>query len=92
MVQSGTSWVAPEDIERIGTETTDTKLAAQQVKDLDERNKHPKVVTADSRYRDRYFLGAFAGLEKTNELVRLQNNQKLSQEPEPKPEGSYNFV
>jgi len=88
LVQSGTSWVAPEDIERIGTETTDTKLAARQVKDLEERNKHPKVVTADSRYRDRHFLGAFADLENTHALVRLQNNQKLSQEPAPKPEGS----
>lgn len=88
LVQSGTSWVAPEDIERVDTETTDTKLAAQQVKDLDERNKHPKVVTADSRYRDRYFLGAFAGLENTHALVRLQNNQKLSHEPVPKPQGS----
>lgn len=88
LVQSGTSWVAPEDIERIGTESSDTKLAAQQVKDLDERNKHPKVVTADSRYRDKYFLGAFAELENTHALVRLQNNQKLSQEPAPKPEGS----
>ena len=58
---SGTSWVAPEDVERISTATTDTKLAAQQVKDLSERNKRPKVVTADSRYRDKHFLGAFAG-------------------------------
>jgi hypothetical protein len=33
-------------------------------------------------------LGAFAGLENTFALVRLQNNQKLSQEPLPKPEGS----
>jgi hypothetical protein len=88
LVQSGTSWVAPEDIERISTETTDTKLAAQQVKDLAVRNKHPKVVTADSRYRDKHFLSAFAGLENTHGLVRLQNNQKLSQEPVPKPEGS----
>ena len=88
LVQSSTSWVAPEDIGRVGTETTDTKLAAQQVKDLDERNKHPKVVAADSRYRDRYFLGAFAGLENTHALVRLQNNQKLSQEPVPKPKGN----
>lgn len=88
LVQSGTSWVAPEDVERISTETTDTKLAARQVKDLDERNKRPKVVAADSRYRDRHFLGAFAGLENTHALVRLQNNQKLSQEPVPKPEGS----
>ena len=88
LVQSGTSWVAPEDIERVSTETTDTKLAAQQVKDLAERNRQSKVVTADSRYRDKHFLGAFAGLENTYALVRLQNNQKLSQAPEPKPKGS----
>jgi hypothetical protein len=88
LVQSGTSWVAPEDIERIGTETTDTRVAAQQVKDLALRNQRPKVITADSRYRDKQFLGAFAGLETTYALVRLQNNQKLSQEPEPKPKGS----
>jgi len=88
LVQSGTSWVAPEDMERIGTETTDTKVAAQQVKDLAVRNKRPKVITADSRYRDKHFLGAFAALEDTYGLVRLQNNQKLSQEPIPKPKGS----
>jgi hypothetical protein len=88
LVQSGTSWVAPEDVERIGTATTDTKLAAQQIKDLAVRNQRPKVVTADSRYRDKHFLGAFAGLENTYALVRLQNNQKLSQEPKPKPAGS----
>ncbi len=88
LVQSGTSWVAPEDIERIGTDTTDTKVAAKQVKDLAVRNKCFKVVTADSRYRDKHFLGAFAGLENTYALVRLQNNQKLSQVPTPKPQGS----
>jgi hypothetical protein len=88
LVKSGTSWAAPEDVERISTATTDTKLAAQQVKALAVRNKRPKVVTADSRYRDKHFLGAFAGLENTYALVRLQNNQKLSQEPQPKPEGS----
>ncbi len=88
LVQSGTSWAAPEDVERISTASTDTKLAAQQVKDLAVRNKHPKVIAADSRYRDKHFLGAFAGLENTYALVRLQNNQKLSQEPQPKPEGS----
>jgi len=88
LVQSGTSWVAPEDIERIGTATTDTKVGAQQVRDLAIRNLRPKVITADSRYRDKHFLGAFMDLENTYALVRLQNNQKLSQEPEPKPEGS----
>ena len=88
LVQRGTSWVAPEDMQRIGTETTDTKVAAQQVRDLAVRNPHPKVITADSRYRDKHFLGAFAGLENTFALVRLQNNQKLSQQPQPKPKGS----
>lgn len=88
LVQSGTSWVAPEDLERVSSETTDTQLAAQQVKDLEARNKRPKVVTADSRYRDRHFLGAFTGLENTYALVRLQNNQKLSQEAVLKPKGS----
>jgi hypothetical protein len=88
LVQSGTSWVAPEDIERIGTQTTDTKIAAQQVKELAVRNPRPKVITADSRYRDKHFLGVFAGLENTFALVRLQNNQKLSQEPLSKPAGS----
>ena len=88
LVQSGTSWVAPEDIERIGTQTTDTKVAAQQVKNLAERNQRPKVITADSRYRDKHFLGTFAILENTYALVRLQNNQVLSQEPVPKPKGS----
>jgi hypothetical protein len=88
LVQGGTSWVAPEDIQRISTTTTDTKVAAQQVKALALRNQHAKVITADSRYRDRHFLDAFANLENTYALVRLQNNQKLSQEPVPKPEGS----
>jgi len=88
LVQSGTSWAAPEDITRISTDTTDTKVAAQQIKDLAERNKQPKVITADSRYRDKHFLGAFANLPNTYALVRLQNNQKLSQEPLPKPPGS----
>ena len=55
LVQSGTSWVAPEDNERIRTDTTDTKVAAQQVKALAVRNQRPKVITADSRYRDKYF-------------------------------------
>ncbi len=88
LVQGSTSWVAPEDIERISTQTTDTKVAAQQVKNLAVRNQRPKVITADSRYRDQHFLGAFVGLANTVALVRLQNNQKLSQAPVPKPNGS----
>jgi hypothetical protein len=74
LVQSGTSWVAPEDIRRISTATTDTRLAAQQVQELAARHRRPIVITADSRYRDKHFLGAFATLENIFALVRLQNN------------------
>jgi hypothetical protein len=88
LVQNGTSWTAPEDIERISTASTDSQVAAHQVKALAEGNKQRKVIVADSRYRDKHFLGIFADLENTYALVRLQNNQKLSQEPRPKPEGS----
>jgi hypothetical protein len=88
LVQSGTSWVAPADVQRISTQSTDTKLAAEQVQALARRNPRPKVITADSRHRDRHFLGIFAHLENTFALVRLQNNQKLSETPVPKPKGS----
>jgi len=88
LVQSGTSWVAPTDVQRIRTKSTDTKLAAEQVQALARRDLHPKVITADSRYRDRHFLGIFAHLENTFALVRLQNNQKLSEVPVPKPSNS----
>lgn len=88
LVQSGTSWVAPTDVQRIRTQSTDTKMAAEQVQALAGRNPCPKVITADSRYRDRHFLGIFAHLKNTFALVRLQNNQKLSQAPDPKPEGN----
>jgi hypothetical protein len=88
LVKPGTSWVAPLDVERIRTESTDTKLAAEQVQALARRNPRRKVITADGRHRDRHFLGIFAHLENTYALVRLQNNQKLSQVPVPKPKGS----
>lgn len=88
LVKPGTSWVAPLDVERIRTESTDTKLAAEQVQALARRNPRRKVITADSRHRDRHFLGIFTRLENTYALVRLQNNQKLSQAPVPKPKGS----
>jgi hypothetical protein len=88
LVEPGTSWAAPEDVKRISTETTDTKVAAEQVTGLAGHDKALKVVTADSRYRDKYFLSAFVDLKNTYALVRLQNNQTLSEKPTPKPEGS----
>jgi hypothetical protein len=88
LVETGTSWTAPLDVRRISTRSTDTKVGAEQVQALARRNPHRKVITADSRHRDRHFLGVFAHLENTYALVRLQNNQKLSQAPIPKLEGN----
>ncbi len=88
LVEPGTSWVAPEDVKRIGSETTDTKVAAEQIIGLAGHNKALKVIAADSRYRDKHFLSAFVDLENTYALVRLQNNQTLSEKPTPKPKGS----
>lgn len=87
LVQAGTSWTAPLDVRRVSTQSTDTKLGAEQVQALVRRNPHLKVIAVDSRYRDKHFLGVFAHLENSYALVRLQNNQKLSERPLFKPRG-----
>lgn len=88
LVETGTSWTAPLDVQRVSAQSTDTKSAAGQVQALARRNPKAKVITAYSRYRNRHFLSVFAPLENTHALVRLQNNQKLSEAPLPKPAGS----
>ena len=88
LVQAGTSWTAPLDVRRVSTQSTDTKTGAEQVQALARRNPHLKVIAIDSRYRDRHFVGVFAHLENTYALVRLQNNQKLSERPVLRPQGS----
>ena len=88
LIQCGTSWVAPVDIERISTETTDTKLAAVQVQELDLRDGQPKVIVADSRYEERHFLGIFEHFQHTFGLIRLHGNRVLYEQPQQKPKGS----
>jgi len=63
LMNIGTSWVAPVDIERIDTQTTDTKVAAVQVQELDVCDPQAKVIVADSRYEDHQFLGIFERLK-----------------------------
>ncbi|MDZ7622477.1 MAG: hypothetical protein U5O69_09050 [Candidatus Competibacteraceae bacterium] len=76
----------------IGTETTDTKVGSDnKSKDLAEQESSiPRSIhRTDSRYRDQALPGRVCRVgADTYALVRLQNNQKLSQEPVPKPEGS----
>jgi hypothetical protein len=88
LINFGTSWVAPVDIERIDTEATDTKVAAVQVQELDVHDPQAKVIVADSRYEDRLFLGIFEGLKHTFGLIRLHSNRVLFEEPQQKPAGS----
>lgn len=88
LVNFGTSWVAPVDIERIDTKTTDTKVAAVQVQALDEHDPQAKVIVADSRYEDRLFLGIFESLKYTWGLIRLHSNRVVYEEPQKKPTGS----
>jgi hypothetical protein len=88
LVNFGTSWVAPVDIERIDTEATDTKVAAVQVQELDVHDPQAKVIVADSRYEGRLFLGIFENLKHTLGLIRLHSNRVLYEEPQQKPSGS----
>jgi Transposase DDE domain len=88
LVNFGTSWVAPVDIERIDTKATDTKVAAVQVQELELHDPQAKVIVADSRYEDHLFLGVFERLKHTFGLIRIHSNRVLSEAPVPKPKGS----
>ncbi len=88
LINFGTSWVAPVDIERIATQTTDSRVAAVQVQELDLRDAHRKVIVADSRYEEHLFLGIFKPLKQTFGLIRISSNRVLYEEPVPKPKGS----
>lgn len=88
LINFGTSWVAPVDVERIETEAADTRTAAVQVQELDLRDPHRKVIVADSRYEEHRFLGIFEHLKHTFGLIRISSNRILSEAPVPKPKGS----
>ena len=85
LMNIGTSWVAPVDIERIDTQATEAKVAAVQVQELDVRDPQAKVILADSRYEDHQFLGIFERLKQTFGLIRLHSNRVLFEEPKKKP-------
>jgi len=88
LINLGSSWVAPVDVERISTEATDTKVAAVQVQELDLCDQEAKVMVADRRYEDHLFLGIFKHLKRTLGLVRLHSNRVLYEAPQQKPAGS----
>lgn len=50
LVKQGTSWVAPQDIQRVSCTSTDSEVAVEQVMRLDKLNDRRKAVVADSLY------------------------------------------
>lgn len=87
LVNSGSSWAAPVDIQRVDTRMTDSQVAVVQVKELDQRNLHPKVVVGDSLYGNQVFLRVFLLLKETFALVRLRSNLVFYEQPAPRPKG-----
>ena len=81
--QWGTSWCLPQDVERISTDTTDSKVAAEQVKKLDQKSDRPKVVVADSLYGNYHFLSVLMVVTTIFALMHLRSNRVLYEEPSP---------
>jgi hypothetical protein len=88
LVKQATSWVAPLDVRRVKSESTDSKTAVEQVELLDKQNNRPKVVVADSLYANKVFLAVFLVVKHTFALVRLRSTTNLCEEPKPKAPGS----
>jgi hypothetical protein len=87
LVGGRTSWVAPQDVQRIKPASSEGATAAEPVKALDQRSTQPKVVVADSRYASVVFLAVFRVTQTLAVLVRLRNHQVLYEQPHPKPQG-----
>jgi hypothetical protein len=59
LVNWGTSWVAPVDIQRVDSRLSDSQVGAVQVAEADVRNPKQKVIVADSLYGNHIFLAVF---------------------------------
>jgi hypothetical protein len=88
LVQRGTSWTAPVDIQRVETSLTDSQVASVQVQELDQRHPKPKVVVADSLYGNHRFLAIFLLVQNVFALVRLRSNLIFYGPPKPHPKGT----
>ena len=75
------SWCMPQDIERVKSTATDSEVAVEQVKRLDEQGPSLKAVVADSLYCNAIFLGVFLVVETVVALVRIRSNRVRYEEP-----------
>jgi len=87
LVNWGTSWVAPVDIQRVDSSLSDSQVGAVQVAELDLRNPKQKVFVADSLYGNHIFLAIFLVVQHAYALVRLRSNLVFYERPKPHPKG-----
>lgn len=85
LVHRGTLWVAPQDVQQVAAQSTESQTGAEQVKALGQRDQRAKVITADSQYFNHFFLGVFVSLKHLIALVRMRHNSTLYEAPLPKP-------
>lgn len=87
LVNWGTSWAAPVDVQRVETSLTDSQIGAIQVQELDQRNPNAKVAVGDSLYGNHLFLRIFLVVRNVFGLVRLRSNSTFYEQPQPQPKG-----
>jgi hypothetical protein len=83
LVSWGTSWTAPVDVMRVETQQSESRVGAEQVRALSERQTEDKVITADSLYANEKFLPVVAPLAHTYALVRMRRTNVLYERPLP---------
>ena len=88
LVNWGTSWVAPVDIQRVDSSLSDSQVGAVQVVELDLRNPKQKVIVADSLYGNHIFLAIFLAIQYAYALVRLRSNLVFYERPKPHLKGT----
>jgi hypothetical protein len=88
LIQWGTSWVAPADIQRVDTGLSDSQVGNLQVQELALRNPEPKIIVADSLYGNYVFLAIFLVVKNVFALVRLRSNLVFYERPKPHPKGT----
>lgn len=87
LVNWGTSWVAPVDVQRVAASNTDSQTGAVQVEELDQRHPKPKVIVADSLYGNHFFLAVFLRVKHALGLVRVRSNTVFYGPPKPHQRG-----
>jgi len=87
LIKRETSWAAPVDVQRVGTDITDSQTGAVQVQELDLRHPKPKVIVADSLYGNHIFLEVFLIVKQAFALVRLRSNMVFYGPPKPRQKG-----